>query len=138
MTHIQTQYDVDKEGLGSEVDKAYRGGNPRTYILEFTARVGPRPCPVEGCSGRVSRRTAMRVHFCHRHVRDTVVILEESNLPHPRLPLCGILVPWKSLNGTHRLTAQCNRGAERKRRRLPVEGDIEITTRDFSAYGCPV
>ena len=63
----------------------------------------------------------MRVNFWHRHVKDTVVILEEGNLPHPRLPLCGMLVPWKALNGTHRRTAQCNRGAERKRRKLATE-----------------
>ena len=63
----------------------------------------------------------MRVNFWHRHVKDTVVILEEGNLPHPRLPLCGMLVPWKALNGTHRRTAQCNRGAERKRRQLATE-----------------
>ena len=28
----------------------------------------------------------MRVHVLHRHVQDTVVILEEGNLPHPRCP----------------------------------------------------
>ena len=27
-------------------------------------------------------RTAMRGHLWHRYVRDTVVILEEGNLPH--------------------------------------------------------
>ena len=32
--------------------------------------------------------------------RDTVVILEEGNLSHPRYPLCDMLVPWRSLNGT--------------------------------------
>ena len=29
----------------------------------------------------------MRVHFLHQHVRDTVIILEEGNLPHPWCPL---------------------------------------------------
>ena len=38
-------------------------------------------------------RTVMRVHLWYRHVRDTVVILEEGNLPHPRCPLCYMLVP---------------------------------------------
>ena len=101
MTHRQTQHGVAKGGLGSEGDEADGGGDdPRTYRMTFPMRVGPRPCPVEGCSGRASTRTTMRVHFWHRHVRDTVLILEEGNLPHPRCPLCDMLVLWKALNGT--------------------------------------
>ena len=81
---------------------------------------------------------AMRVHFWHRHVRDTVVILEEVNLPRPWCPLCDMLVLWKALNGTHRCTSQYNRGAEQKRRRLVAEEGREVTARDFSAYGLPL
>ena len=40
-------------------------------------------------------------------MRDTVVIQEEGNLLHPWCPLCYMLLPWKALNGTHKLTAQC-------------------------------
>ena len=56
----------------------------------------------------------VRVHFWHRHVRYTVVILEEVNLPHPRYPQCDMLI-WKALNGIHMRTAQCTRGGDRKR-----------------------
>ena len=80
----------------------------------------------------------MLVHICHWHVWDTVVILEEGNLPHPRCPLCDMMVSWKALNGMHRRTAQCTRGAERKRRRLVDEEEREVTVRDFSAYGLPL
>ena len=80
----------------------------------------------------------MRVNFWHRHVSGTVVILEEGNLPHPRFPLCDILVPWKALNGTHRRTEQCNWGAEQKRWRLAVEEYMEVTSRYFRAYGSPL
>ena len=80
----------------------------------------------------------MRVHFCNRHVRDTVVILEEGKLPHPRFPLCYMLVTWKDLNGTHRITAQCTQGAERKRQRLAAEEEREVTSRAFRAYGRPL
>ena len=31
-----------------------------------------------------------------------MVILEEGNLPHPRCPLCDMLVPWRALNGTQK------------------------------------
>ena len=73
--------------------------------MVFPTRVGPRPCPVKGCSDQASMRMAMKVQLWHRHVRDTIVILEEGNLPHPRCPLCDMMVPWKALNGTHRRTA---------------------------------
>ena len=112
--HCQTQHGMARGGLGPEGDEADRGDEPRTYRMAFPAKAGPRPCPVEGCIGRASTRAAVKVHFWHRHVRDTVVILEEGNLPHPRCPLCDMLVPWRSPNETHQHTAQCKRGAERK------------------------
>ena len=56
--------------------------------------------------------------FFSRHVRDTVIILEEGNLPHPRCSRCDMLVPWRALNGKHHDTAMCRSGAERKRRRM--------------------
>ena len=141
VTHRQTQHGVDKGGVGSEggeADGSNRGKNPRTYRVAFPVQAGPRPRPVEMCSGRASMQTAMRVHFCHRHVRDTVMIMEEGNLPHPRCPLCDIMVPWKALNVAHRHTAQCNRGVEQKRRRLVAEKEREVTNRAFSAYGHPL
>ena len=60
----------------------------------------------------------MRVHFVHRHVHGTVVMLEECNLPLPRCPRCDLQVTRKALNGRHMGTLQCKKGAERKRRRL--------------------
>ena len=59
----------------------------------------------------------MRVHFWRRHVRDTVIILEEGNLPHPRCEECDMLVPWRSLNGRHKATDMCKSGAIKKQRR---------------------
>ena len=77
--HRQTEHGVDKGGLVSEGGKADRrdgGNNPITYRMTFTVWEVPRPCPVEGCSGRASTQIAMRVHLWHRHVSNTVVILE--------------------------------------------------------------
>ena len=74
----------------------------------------------------------------HRHVRDTMVILEEGNLPHPQSSLCDMLVLWKALDGTHRCTEQCNQGEERKRRKLAAEEEKEVIDRDFSAYWRPL
>ena len=36
---------------------------------------------VKGCLGGASNWTNLQVHFLHRHVRDTIVILEEGNQP---------------------------------------------------------
>ena len=80
----------------------------------------------------------MRVHFWNQHVRDTVLIMEEGNLPHPCYPLCDMMVLWKALNGTHRRTAQCTQGAERKRWGLLAEEEREVPARDFRAYGHPL
>ena len=122
----------------SEGGGADGGGETRIYRIAFSKRARPRPCPVEGCSGRASTRTAMRVHFWHWHVRDIVVILEDGNIPHPRCRLCEMLVSCKSLKETQRSMAECTWGAERKIRQLVVEEEREVTARYFSAYGRPL
>ena len=93
---------------------------------------------VKGCRERSTIRTSMRVQFLHRHVRDTVIILEEGNHPHPRCLRCDMLVPWKELNGRHITTAQCTEGVKRKRRQLAAEEMRESAERAFQAYGRPI
>ena len=80
----------------------------------------------------------MQVNFLHRNVLDTVVILEEGNLPHPQCPQCDMLVPYHILNGRHPATAQYVRGAEQKRRRLSEADLMESTEMSFKAYGAPL
>ena len=84
------------------------------YKMSFPAKDGRRQCPVKGCPGVSATRAAMRVHFVHRHVHDTVVILEEGNLTLPRCPRCDLQVSRKALNGRHLETSQCRTGTERK------------------------
>ena len=52
--------------------------------MAFPDKVGTRPFPVEGCSGQVLTQTEMPMYFWNQNIRDTVVILEEDNLHHPR------------------------------------------------------
>ena len=111
--------------MGMDV-RSHGGEEQRTYQMEFP-KGGAKDCPVEGCPGRAGTRTAMRVHFWRRTVRDTVIILEEGNLSHPRCENCDMLVPWRSLNGPHKDTAMCRSGAERKRRRI-TEAEIREST----------
>ena len=91
--------------------------------------------PVEGFPGVSETRAVMRVHFVNRHVHDTVVILEEGNLPLPRCHRCDLQVSRKALNGRHQETNQCKKGAERKQRRLSA-AEVETTSeKAFHAYG---
>ena len=80
----------------------------------------------------------MRVHLVHRHVLDTMVILEEGNFPHQRCDRCDMQVLRRVLNGRHPGTAQCHKGAERKRRLLADMETRESTEGDFEAYGAPI
>ena len=80
----------------------------------------------------------MRVHFFHRHVQDTVIILEEGNLPRPRCPQCDMLVPWHALNRRHLSSYQCANGAERNHIRLAEEYMRESFESIFQAYGEPL
>ena len=122
VTGSLTSHLMNQHGRVAEIRRQWRtpaaGSGPQTFRLTFPEKGGPRNCPVEGFPGRVATRTAMQVHFLHRHVLDTVVILEEGNLPHLRCARCNMLVPWWALNVRHPATSQCSRGAERKRRWL--------------------
>ena len=93
---------------------------------------------MERCPGVLATRTAMRVNFLHRHVHDTVVMLEEGNIHLPRFPPCDLQVSSKALNGRHLGTIQCRTGTERKRRRLVEMEMRENSEREFRAYGKPM
>ena len=54
---------------------------------------------MEGCPGVLATRAAMRVHFVHQHVHDTVVILEEVNLPYHSAPGATFRSPGRRLTG---------------------------------------
>ena len=133
-SHRMTQHGKARERGWTWTDAVTGGEEQRTYRMEFP-KGGAKDCPVEGFPGRAETRTAMRVHFWRRHVRDTVIILEEGNLPHPRCENCDMLVPWRSLNGRHKDTVMCWSGTERKRRRLAEVEIRKSTERAFEAYG---
>ena len=77
----------------------------------------------------------MRVHFWRTHVRDTIIILEEVNLLHPRCENFDMVVPWRAFNGRHKSTTMCKRGAERKLRRLAEAEIRESMKMAFEVYG---
>ena len=77
----------------------------------------------------------MWVNFVHWNFHDTVVILEEGNLPLPRCPWCDLQVYRKALNGCHLGTSQCRTGTDHKRKRLAKEEMRKTSERAFHAYG---
>ena len=80
----------------------------------------------------------MWVHLVHWHVLNTMVMMEEGNLPHPRCARCDMQAPRKELNGRRPENAQCAKGEERKRRRLAETDTKENSERAFKAYGEPM
>ena len=78
------------------------------------------------------------MQFLHRHVLDTVVMLEEGNPPHPWCARCDMQVPQRALKGRHPGTAQCLKGAERNRQRLAETDTRENSERAFEAYGAEI
>ena len=136
--HRQTYKGMEIGGADQKDDEGGGGNTPRAFQVRLLTKAGLRPYPVEGCSGQAATWTAMQVHLWHRNVRDTVVILEKGNLPHPQCPLCDMLVPWRSLRRMRQRTAQFKKGAEWKQRRLAEEEERAVTSRAFGAYGLPL
>ena len=134
-SHRITQYGKAKADKWSWNKSATGGGETQTYRIEFPTKGVTKGCPVEGCPGRAGTWTAMRIHFCLRHFRDIVIILEEVNLPHPRCSRCDMLVPWRALNGKHHATAMCWSGVERKRQKLAETELRESMDMAFEVYG---
>ena len=106
--------------------------------MSFPEKGGPRRFPVEGCQGELATRTSIRVHFVHRHVLNTVVMLAEGNFPHPWCARYDMQVPQRALNCPHPGTLQRVKGAERKIRQLVETEMRENLKRAFGAYRAPI
>ena len=76
----------------------------------------------------------MQVHLYHRNVRDTVIILEEGNLPHPWCHRCNMLVSWRALKKRHLATTQCAMGEESNFQHLDEEEMQESVERASQTY----
>ena len=106
--------------------------------VSFPKHLSRLQCPVAGCLGGDLSWTNLRVHFAHRHVGETIVILEEGNCPYPRCPQCDMFVPQKALNGRHLTTAFYRRNIERKWNRLVEEEAREGMQCPLTAYIVPL
>ena len=75
--------------------------DPMLYRVSFLRDYRSMVCPVGDCVGRPTTRTKLRIRFVHHHMRYTVVILEEGNLPRPRCLACAMFVPWELMRRRH-------------------------------------
>ena len=118
--HCQTKHGI---GLGAKCENlpSFPKGEPQTYHISFLVTVRMQGWPVKECPVRAAMRMGIHVHLLHRNVQDTVIILEEGNLHHPRFPCCKILVPWAALKVRHPNTAQCSKGVDQKRHRMAAQ-----------------
>ena len=85
MGHMQTQHGREADGILSW-ESMSPGEEPCAYRMVFMTSGGQWNCPIEVCLGQAGTSIEMRVHFFYRHVRDTVIILEEGNLPQKWCP----------------------------------------------------
>ena len=68
-------------------------------------------------------------------MQETMVILDEGNLPHTRCTRCNIFVPWVALNIIHTSISLCPRGAEQKWHQIAAERTKSIVESAFWYYG---
>jgi hypothetical protein len=113
-------------------------GLPAEYLVSFPKTVTSIDCPIEGCPGKATSRANLRAHFMHRHVKDTLIILDEGSFPHPRCEYCDMFVPRPAVYTTHPNTAMCKNGADRKRQRLAVAESRQAKEHVLMARGVPL
>ena len=83
-------------------------------------------------------RTDLHIHFLHRNVRDTVIVMKEVNLPHPWCPSCDMLLLWVVLIDSQPSTKQCEKGVKQKWHIMATDKIQDSTERDYIAYGRPL
>ena len=74
----------------------------------------------------------------HRHIKYTLIILDEENFLHPRCKHCGIFVPRLTSQNSHPNKEICKRGADRKRQRLATEESRRATDQVIMAQKVPL
>ncbi len=91
---------------------------PKTYRVSMAdGNKAEQLCPVEGCDYAGKSRFEMRRHFRSRHLKDTIIVEEEGQLP--RCGKCGIF--QKSVGLKHQASVDCKRYTESRERRADVK-----------------
>ena len=91
-----------------------------------------------GCPGRAMIQSALRVHFLHRPMLYTIVVLEEGNHLLQHCPKCDMCFLWELLKQRHMDKAMCAKGEERKCSRRVEEEAQARNMVSFPAYESPL
>ena len=92
---------LSQNGVGGGDSPHSSSREAQTFRVFFQKQLSRLWCPVAGCLGGAYSRTNPRIHFAHRHIPGTVVILEEDICPYTRCHQCDTFVPQKALNCRH-------------------------------------
>eukprot|EP00978_Attheya_sp_CCMP212_P005927 scaffold13219_cov61-Attheya_sp.AAC.3 len=111
--HLRVQHGRQMPQAGREPAPAV-GLTTGEYIVSFPKTVSLINCPIKGCPGKATSRAYLHTHFMHRHVKDTLIILDEGTFPHPRCDHCGMFVPRPAVYTSHPNTAMCKDEADPK------------------------
>ena len=68
-------------------------------------------CLVKGCPGRETIHTNLQLHYIHRHLEDTIVVLNKGPFPHSLCNQCNILLTQKIMLARHLGTKILKRGS---------------------------
>lgn len=107
-------------------------------------------CPVPNCDATVTNRFGMRRHFQYRHIKDTIIILEEGQWPC--CESCGMFVnPLQINNGSHQRSKIRREGTRRwshdeqnlaciraSRQTFSIQGHLIEMVQDFRYLGHPL
>ncbi len=86
---------------------------PVLYTVDVRLRIGALACPFLGCEGELRDGWMMRRHFRDVHPQDLVQVPKEGRFD--RCDRCGMQV--NPTYPRHRLSQECQVGAERKQQR---------------------
>ena len=111
---------------------------PRLYRVSLPRSTRSIGCPVGECEERATTCTNICIHFIHHHMRDTVMIMEEGNRPHPRCPYCDMSVPWAAINRRQPATSLYAQGTESNRRSLAEDESRAGAVTGFRSYDSPL
>jgi hypothetical protein len=106
---------------------------PREYVFNMP-KDQEVPCPVGRCEYKTNIRGSMRRHFRARHLEDTIIIVEEGELP--RCDSCGIF--QKDVGPKHKMGGECIKAT--KTRKARKDEQVQKTARDvvFEVSGVPI
>ena len=103
MAHRQSNQKLGQEGKGILNTSPPPPRETQNYRISFLVALMHLIFPVEGCQGGETIWINLQVHFTHRHMQESIVIMEEIHHPYSRCSKCYIFISKQALNGRHHI-----------------------------------